>query len=498
MRTVYFLLIALFTVVSSVFAQTEVSGNQSGVWTTSGSPYMVEGEIFVQNGDTLTIEAGVEIIFTDNFKFTVYGLLNARGTVNDTITFTAENHSAGWGGIGIENSGKISNFNYCKFEYGKTSASDYPDNHGGAVALINSDAHFNHCLFADNDATGDDDGMGGAVYAINSGSTSQTLTRFVNCAFVNNHAYGEGGAIKFSGDMRSLIDSCTFIGNNCLYGGGAIALYSVYKTKIKNTVFANNYTEYASGGAIQVMGSGNILYLTNSTIYGNEARHGDGGAVYLAYAQSEIVNSIVKNNNGMYSNDIFLDFDAYADINYCDLTMPDGATGANNINSDPLFFDSENLNFNLTGHSPCIDAGTNTFVVGSDTLVNINEFYGTAPDMGALEFYPPGGIEDEQIYSFKLGQNYPNPFNPTTTINYVIARSAASLSAFGGKQSNELSVQLTVYDILGRKVATLVNKQQTPGNYSVQFDASKLGSGVYFYTLRAGEFTATKKMILMR
>jgi hypothetical protein len=59
-------------------------------------------------------------------------------------------------------------------------------------------------------------------------------------------------------------------------------------------------------------------------------------------------------------------------------------------------------------------------------------------------------------------------------------------------------VQLKVYDLLGREVATLVNKQQTPGNYSVNFDASKLTSGVYFYRLQSGNFIDTKKMILMR
>ncbi len=111
-----------------------------------------------------------------------------------------------------------------------------------------------------------------------------------------------------------------------------------------------------------------------------------------------------------------------------------------------------------------------------------------------------GGVPNE----FVLYQNYPNPFSvkgkPTTTINYsipfVIARSAAT------RQSQELSVQLTIYDILGRKVATLVNKKQAPGNYSVQFNASSvsggLPSGVYFYTLRAGNFSVTKKMILMK
>ena len=97
---------------------------------------------------------------------------------------------------------------------------------------------------------------------------------------------------------------------------------------------------------------------------------------------------------------------------------------------------------------------------------------------------------------FELYQNYPNPFNPTTTINYVIARNKATVAP--PTRTDELSVQLIVYDILGRKVATPVNKKQTPGNYSVQFDASKLSSGIYFYTLQAGDFISTKKMILIK
>ncbi len=95
----------------------------------------------------------------------------------------------------------------------------------------------------------------------------------------------------------------------------------------------------------------------------------------------------------------------------------------------------------------------------------------------------------EKPSGFVLYQNYPNPFNPTTTINYAIP---------SVETRHALSVQLTVYDILGRKVATLVNNKQAPGKYSVTFDASRLGSGIYFYTLRAGDFSATKKMILLK
>jgi hypothetical protein len=92
---------------------------------------------------------------------------------------------------------------------------------------------------------------------------------------------------------------------------------------------------------------------------------------------------------------------------------------------------------------------------------------------------------------FILSQNYPNPFNPSTTIKYSISTEVGT--------ARELSdVNLKVYDILGREVATLVNKKQKPGNYEVIWDASEQSSGVYFYQIQAGEYIETKKMILLR
>ena len=90
---------------------------------------------------------------------------------------------------------------------------------------------------------------------------------------------------------------------------------------------------------------------------------------------------------------------------------------------------------------------------------------------------------------FKLSQNYPNPFNPTTTISYSIPPNV--------KQETQ-EVKLTIYDVLGKKVATLVNQKQSSGNYQVQFDASSLPSGVYYYKLRAGNFVQIRKMMLLK
>ncbi|MBK9097150.1 MAG: T9SS type A sorting domain-containing protein [bacterium] len=93
---------------------------------------------------------------------------------------------------------------------------------------------------------------------------------------------------------------------------------------------------------------------------------------------------------------------------------------------------------------------------------------------------------------FLLEQNYPNPFNPSTKIRYTIPNVIASET----KQSQFVS--LKIYDVLGKEVAGLVDEYKTAGEYEVKFNASQLPSGTYFYQLKAGEFTAVKKMILLK
>jgi hypothetical protein len=96
-----------------------------------------------------------------------------------------------------------------------------------------------------------------------------------------------------------------------------------------------------------------------------------------------------------------------------------------------------------------------------------------------------GGIGSITIPNFyALGQNYPNPFNPATKIQYAIPKAG--------------DVSLVVYDILGRQVATLVNEFKNPGVYTIDFNASSLSSGVYFYKIQSGTFTDTKKMLLVK
>ena len=101
---------------------------------------------------------------------------------------------------------------------------------------------------------------------------------------------------------------------------------------------------------------------------------------------------------------------------------------------------------------------------------------------GGLSFINPTSTETPSKYS--LSQNYPNPFNPTTNIKFSIV--------------NTGEVKLVVYDIQGREVQTLVNESLKPGTYEAAFDGQALNSGVYFYKLVTGNFTETKKMLLIK
>ena len=90
----------------------------------------------------------------------------------------------------------------------------------------------------------------------------------------------------------------------------------------------------------------------------------------------------------------------------------------------------------------------------------------------------------QYLTNYYLSQNYPNPFNPSTTINYSLPKAGY--------------VKLTVYNILGSKVATLVDGHKSAGNFSVQFNGSNLASGIYLYRLESGSYNATKKLILLK
>jgi hypothetical protein len=145
------------------------------------------------------------------------------------------------------------------------------------------------------------------------------------------------------------------------------------------------------------------------------------------------------------------------------------------------------INCGDTLDSPCIDAGDPAIV---DSLLDCSWGLGThVSDMGA---YSGGDSVTVDIFNnnsylpkeFILLQNYPNPFNSGTTIRFSIVRS--------------MEVRLAVYDLLGRKVQTLIDVFMQAGFHTVTFDATDLPTGVYFCRLQVGEAVETKPMVLLR
>ncbi len=182
-------------------------------------------------------------------------------------------------------------------------------------------------------------------------------------------------------------------------------------------------------------------------------------------------------------------------INLYDSTMDVSIIG----NFDVVQKD-ENPNFSKTGYWFDYFSGDSLNVVNTSSTISLKpgEFhiYTTeklpTPEDGILT-----GVETVQNLNeniptnFSLEQNYPNPFNPTTNIKYSIPSASNLLNG-------EALVQLKIYDIMGRQITTLVNKQQQPGNYEVTFNGNNFASGIYFYTIRIGSFINTKKMLLLK
>ncbi|HZW40647.1 MAG TPA: T9SS type A sorting domain-containing protein [Ignavibacteriaceae bacterium] len=124
------------------------------------------------------------------------------------------------------------------------------------------------------------------------------------------------------------------------------------------------------------------------------------------------------------------------------------------------------------------------------SLERIPKFYRTTDGgytwtfVGSIPNIATNQEEYNILYQFSLEQNFPNPFNPSTKIKYTLPQQGL--------------VTIKVYDVLGKEITTLINEEKPSGEYEVEFDGSKLSSGIYYYKIQAGEFVQTKKMVLMK
>ena len=192
---------------------------------------------------------------------------------------------------------------------------------------------------------------------------------------------------------------------------------------------------------------------------------------------------------------------------YEDITVPvelNSFTSSTNDNNVTLFWstatEKNNYGFEIERKSLNNDYKRIGFIKGKGTTTEINNYSYTDKTLtpglymyrlkqidqnGEYKYYNlPGEINIGHPAEYSLSQNYPNPFNPKTTIRYSIKDAGF--------------VKIEIYDILGRKVTTIVNEERPAGNYEVNFNGNNLASGIYFYKLTSGSFTQIKKMQLLK
>ncbi|MBD3402291.1 T9SS type A sorting domain-containing protein [candidate division GN15 bacterium] len=349
---------------------------------------------------------------------------------------------------------------------------------GGAVAGRARLITFKDCIFRDNQAE-----VGGVVAPVGGGLTVE----FHDCEFVSNQA--EWGGVISTG---RLFKRCTFTSNSATWGG----VGSVAGGTFDSCSFVQNSAEY---GAVFYGGSPRVSY---SLFTGN---HGDydfkepsrGYVSHCTFYRDDAVFHLSIFGTDLSITDCVIVETSYA-IGYCECIMshtglwcpdPDvshcvvmnsqpgclssdiGENG--NVAADPLFCDSEDNNFHVAASSPCVGAASDGGTIGA---------FGVGCVVG-------GGGEIILPHSYGLVQNYPNPFNPTTTIEFSLPRSA--------------HVNLTVFNILGQRVRTLVDGDRPAGSHAVRWDGTsddgtRVSSGVYFYRIDAGDWTSSRKMLLLK
>ena len=289
---------------------------------------------------------------------------------------------------------------------------------------------------------------------------------------------GSGVSRLITGAQNAVIDGFTIAGNDNGESAAGSGIWSYEdNVTISHCIIRNN--------RVGVFAAKSSAHIFNNTIYDNSL----DGISLSSDTRPEIFNNIIcKNAEGIYRNMTdasgrpFIQYNCYYGNEVIFASDGDDWTpepGVGDIFEEPLFVGGDPFDYHLAAGSPCIDAGDPDSPADPD---------GSRVDMGALYYEHPTGVSAgmaaDQPREFRLHQAYPNPFNPSTTIAFDVPRAA--------------NVELTVFDMLGREVITLVNQKYQPGQYKTTFDAGQFPSGLYFYRIRMGGFQQTRKMLLVR
>jgi len=352
---------AYITVTEDAIAE----GNVSGIWHSDLSPYLVTGDLLVDEGSLLEIEPGTTIILENGAEFLIKGQIIADARDGEMISFTTE---SAWKGIHIEDSPEENIIAWCEI----TGATE------SAILLDNS-----------------------------------------NCYIINNLIHHNSSSALGAGiellDVADILIAGNLIANNTSIGMTAGICMTNSFPDINNNILVNNTS--ANAGAFSIkQNSAPVLF--NNTVASNSATN---GTFFLFNSQLTMNNSIIQS-----SGNVFYIIASTATVTYSCLTG--GYTGEGNIDVDSMFvapsegsgsdFDGMIANWQLAAGSECIDAG--------DPNEVYNDLDGTQNDMGAFGWngFPDYGLTDidpEDIVPAQVElKAYPNPFNPETNIGFTL------------------------------------------------------------------------------
>ncbi len=361
---------------------TAISGTLTGILSASSSPYIIEGDITIPNGQVLLIEPGVQLRFNGYYQFLVEGNLQAMGTEDNRIVFTRHRpaEDSRWPGIHLLNADDTTKIVYCKIEYGLGTDETFSHS-GGAVYCESSNLFLKNSELANNDAS-----HGGGIRC----TDSRVLIS--ECIFKNNTATSYGGALGLYNGHVLLLDNILI--NNSAGYGAAIYSYDGDHVMAYNVV-TKNIAESDVGGIY--IREGNPILCNNTIVENQNERMSISGLASYSDETTTIINCIIWNNAG---DNIYISSQGTANVTYCNI--PGEYPGMGNINSDPQFIDPTVNNYRLNPGSPCIDRG--------DPAAIYNDLNGTRNDMGAF-----GGSKLAASHSFydfgQIGQGGSAQFN---------------------------------------------------------------------------------------
>ncbi len=437
-------------------------GTVSGNWGAANSPYYIDGDIIIENGQTLTIEPGVVVAARGPFEINVQGQVIAMGKSNNVIRFTHSNPIARWEGFKFNNtptSNDSSMFGNCIFEYAQ-AFDNSPNNCGGMFFLRNvNKVKISNSLFRFNESkvTGSTHPSGGAI---GMRCSSPVIEK---CEFYNNHAM-HGGAIYAQNFSFPLISNCLFHSNDAKKGG-AMAFVSDAGGKLLNTTIADNTAQY--GGGIYFYDNSNPE-IVNSLIWGNTASLNGNQVHFLSTSTPGFfycdVEGGKENFGGMYSG-----------------------TYQFNVDDDPLFSYEDHHPYGILEGSPCVNIGSpdtschyyaallpNTCLCGNPRLVD------GVIDIGAYEYSSANTVSSIRLDDALLS-TFPNPFSDKVQISFNLAESA--------------EVSIRIFNSLGQQIEIFELGKLATGSYLHNWNAPALAAGIYIIKLKKGDALSSKKVI---